>query len=248
MITTRSDGREKKRANAPIGGYKLSCCCGWDGGTCRIFKDAEKVFAAHVESVARYLCKSCDADISTETPQNRKLRECTACRKDRRAKELEKATKEGATEHRAKRRDAFIRSKYGMREEDLQLILMFQNNECKICGSPIVPGTKSGLHIDHCHRTGRIRGLLCIGCNMGLGSFKDDPSALLNAIAYLFTEPTIGHEYQIPYHERLTDSAKKANSMPSKQEMVAIMRRLCNRLELDDAAERKRSDVGDIAA
>ncbi len=39
--------------------------------------------------------------------------------------------------------------------------------------------------VDHCHKTGKIRGLLCASCNGGLGLFKDNPQALANAILYL---------------------------------------------------------------
>lgn len=52
---------------------------------------------------------------------------------------------------------------------------------CKICNR--IPENK--LHVDHCHETGKIRGLLCGGCNVGLGHFGDDPERLKYAAAYL---------------------------------------------------------------
>lgn len=52
--------------------------------------------------------------------------------------------------------------------------------QCVICG---VETTK--LVVDHCHKTGSIRGLLCTNCNLGLGHFKDDPLLLEFAIQYL---------------------------------------------------------------
>lgn len=55
-----------------------------------------------------------------------------------------------------------------------------QNGRCLICGE----GSRR-LEIDHCHTTGRVRGLLCIYCNTGLGRFKDNPALLARAIAYL---------------------------------------------------------------
>ena len=51
--------------------------------------------------------------------------------------------------------------------------------QCEICGE----GGK--LHLDHCHNTGRIRGLLCMRCNTAIGRMYDDPDLLKKAIAYL---------------------------------------------------------------
>ena len=58
-----------------------------------------------------------------------------------------------------------------------------QEGRCAICGEE--PSTKRGLAIDHCHITGKVRGLLCHGCNIGIGSMKDSAVLLLKAIRYL---------------------------------------------------------------
>ncbi len=58
---------------------------------------------------------------------------------------------------------------------------------CEICGTykpPTRLGGK-GQHIDHCHKTGRVRGTLCDDCNRGMGSFKDDSERLRSAADYL---------------------------------------------------------------
>ena len=59
-----------------------------------------------------------------------------------------------------------------------------QGGKCAICGTQYVLGLKR-LALDHCHETGRIRGLLCGSCNRGLGLFRDNPERLRKAIEYL---------------------------------------------------------------
>jgi hypothetical protein len=61
-------------------------------------------------------------------------------------------------------------------------LLSAQDGRCAICGAE--RGTRR-LAIDHDHTTGFIRGLLCVRCNTGLGSFRDDPELLRKAIEYL---------------------------------------------------------------
>ena len=63
-------------------------------------------------------------------------------------------------------------------------LLKNQNNKCAICKSTN-PSGKGNFHVDHCHKTGKIRGLLCHHCNLGLGNFKDDTELLNIAIEYL---------------------------------------------------------------
>ncbi|MGW1805885.1 endonuclease VII domain-containing protein [Streptomyces sp. NPDC002078] len=54
-----------------------------------------------------------------------------------------------------------------------------QRGLCAIClAAPAV-------HVDHCHNTGRVRGVLCFNCNSGLGLLRDDPDAVRRAAAYL---------------------------------------------------------------
>jgi hypothetical protein len=62
-----------------------------------------------------------------------------------------------------------------------------QHGECAICGrsTPGGPNRHDRLYVDHDHATGRVRGLLCMRCNVGLGYFRDDPELLATAIAYL---------------------------------------------------------------
>jgi hypothetical protein len=73
--------------------------------------------------------------------------------------------------------------KYGVTKEFLIELYQKQEGKCKICGEK--PSTQRGLHIDHCHTTGSVRGLLCHGCNVGIGAMKENPEILSKAIEYL---------------------------------------------------------------
>jgi len=69
--------------------------------------------------------------------------------------------------------------------EDYERILTEQNGACSICGTDQPGVGRLRLVVDHCHATGRVRGLLCSNCNAGLGYFRDNPSLLASAISYL---------------------------------------------------------------
>jgi hypothetical protein len=73
--------------------------------------------------------------------------------------------------------------KYGVTKDYLIDLYQKQDGKCAICGEE--PRTQRGLHVDHCHGSGKVRGLLCHGCNTALGSFKDDENRLTKAIEYI---------------------------------------------------------------
>lgn len=72
--------------------------------------------------------------------------------------------------------------RYGLTVAEFDAMKAAQEERCAICRQDVV------LCVDHCHTTGRIRGLLCHACNHGLGNFKDNPALLLAAVAYLEKE------------------------------------------------------------
>lgn len=76
--------------------------------------------------------------------------------------------------------------RHGMTLNDYENMLSKQDGKCAICGSH-KSGKKNSnrLSIDHCHKTGKVRGLLCQQCNLGIGCLKDDITILENALAYL---------------------------------------------------------------
>lgn len=79
-------------------------------------------------------------------------------------------------------------TKYGASIEEIQKRLTEQDFTCAICSKPIsytAEAKRDVPHIDHCHQTGSIRGLLCLTCNTGLGMFQDSSELLEKAITYL---------------------------------------------------------------
>lgn len=74
-----------------------------------------------------------------------------------------------------------IKNRYGITEKDFNKRLEQQKNLCAICFKK--PNTR--LHIDHCHKTSKVRGLLCGNCNRALGLLKDNTMFLAKAIEYL---------------------------------------------------------------
>lgn len=73
---------------------------------------------------------------------------------------------------------------YDMSIEEYNALLYKQGHACAICRKT-EPGGKGRWHIDHSHQTGKVRGLLCAMCNVGLGNFYDDAALLGGAIKYL---------------------------------------------------------------
>ncbi|WP_460458771.1 endonuclease VII domain-containing protein [Angustibacter peucedani] len=74
-----------------------------------------------------------------------------------------------------------LKRRYGLTAEDVESMRAEQRGLCAICRRVLGPGA----HVDHDHRTGAVRGLLCFTCNVGLGNFKDDPGRLEQAARYL---------------------------------------------------------------
>ncbi len=80
-------------------------------------------------------------------------------------------------------REGHLKRKYGLSLEQYETMLISQEGGCAICGTPPRDGVP--LHVDHDHKTGRIRGLLCFTCNNALGDFGDDPGLLEAALRYV---------------------------------------------------------------
>jgi len=102
----------------------------------------------------------------------------TQCRLARKQKYAEQA--------QSKDYNASLRAKrYGITLEQLEALEEACNHQCQICGMHEKDAPKGRLHVDHCHETGQVRGLLCCNCNQGLGKFQDKVALLNRASEYL---------------------------------------------------------------
>lgn len=134
----------------------------------------QKRLASQREKVKRYRIRHPDRSIEQHRkyrsdPMN-KLKEKEYYQKNR-----EKQLRWG-WEHK-------LKTRYGITVQDYEQMLEDQKGTCFLCKKSPTPKRK--LSIDHCHKSGKVRALLCMTCNAGLGSFKDDTKLLARAIKYL---------------------------------------------------------------
>lgn len=79
-------------------------------------------------------------------------------------------------------KEANLRRLYGISIHDFNVLLADQDGRCAIC---CTPNPQRSWHVDHCHDSGEIRGILCNLCNVGIGAFKENQDALEMARIYL---------------------------------------------------------------
>ena len=116
------------------------------------------------------------------------MKKCTQCGAVKEKKDFSKA-KHGKDGLKSQCKDCSrsyeMQRVYGITLDTYDAMLAAQNGRCAICNTET---TKGRFAIDHCHTTGKVRGLLCFDCNTGIGKLKDDPSLLLTAYNYLTNE------------------------------------------------------------
>lgn len=122
----------------------------------------------------------------------------------------------GTPEGRRRKKHNQLRLKYGIGMTDYDRMLALQNGVCAICGGVNAPAAKRGLvpalHVDHTHKTGAVRGLLCEQCNRGLGMFRDDPERLRTAITYLEDHAKVQQAPTANDHQTINGSESSISS------------------------------------
>lgn len=113
-------------------------------------------------------------------------------RNARRRERCKRHARQGRLRNPRVARNAKLRYAFGVGLVEYERLLAAQGGGCAICGAVVSDRWRRRLAVDHCHDTGRVRGLLCARCNFGLGQFRDDPGLLARAIAYLQAGPLVG--------------------------------------------------------
>ena len=132
-----------------------------------------------------YKCKRCGENkLLTEyyKTTDRKSGHKTICKSCIKADPLTDKRKKQMKEYGAA---YHLKKTYNLTQEDYNLKLKEQNHKCGICGIDELEAPKQKLCVDHCHTTGKIRGLLCHNCNVSIGLLKESINTLSKAIAYL---------------------------------------------------------------
>jgi hypothetical protein len=131
------------------------------------------------------VCTTCNIEKPTEAfykRVDRPLKRTSSCKKCRKTKQQKAWIPK-------QQKDYKLRNYFGIYLEDYNSMLENQNHLCKICNKAETARSNTGyvkdLAVDHCHKTGKIRGLLCQSCNVGLGHFDDSLDKLESAIKYL---------------------------------------------------------------
>lgn len=112
---------------------------------------------------------------------------CNAARntpegKAKRKLEHQRARKKNPELHRW----SWLKAKYGLMKHDYEAMLQEQNGRCKICDAlPTGLGVGKILEVDHCHKTNRVRGLICRRCNTAIAYLESEPSLLAKMVSYL---------------------------------------------------------------
>ena len=130
-----------------------------------------------------HICTKCNIPKkNSEYPKktgDRRLRKyssiCKLCNKDRWKKYI-RSPKES--------KEYKLKYFFNLSYNDWELLKIKQNNSCAICNKSQDTLTKT-MAVDHDHNTGKIRGLLCDSCNLGLGKFQDNIEILENALKYM---------------------------------------------------------------
>ena len=125
--------------------------------------------------------------MSSKVDRARYMREWLARSPENRKKNVQRATQwraDNLSRAQINKRRRDLKARYGMTIQEWDALFDLQGRQCAICLSA-TPGPKGRWHTDHCHATGRVRGILCAKCNFMIGAAQDAPYVLRRAADYV---------------------------------------------------------------
>jgi len=136
----------------------------------------------------KYWVCQCDCgneiEVRGDSITSGKSRSCGCLQKDELALRKKHGYRYGSDSYKTHHKDLRLQRKYGITLEDYFEIIDSQDGQCAICGTGISELDHTA-HLDHCHDTGKVRGVLCRRCNTGIGMLNDDSELLIKAAEYL---------------------------------------------------------------
>ncbi len=125
------------------------------------------------------ICSNCgiDKELSCFYPRNNRKKKYTSWCKDCLKVHRDKYAKRARVVRRCRM--------FNITEYELNELYRIHDSKCAICGIRECDTKKGSLCVDHDHKSGKVRGLLCDDCNVGIGRLKDSTENLNNAIKYL---------------------------------------------------------------
>jgi len=177
-------GRPAKYPSDPTGTTKRCTKCGAVRDLDGFYADAGGVLGR--VSACKECCKktarACSLKILASRAETAAVRECAGCKVVKPAAEFSpsKYAKSGLQSYcktcrRPRRRWWQLKQAYGIDRTAYERMLAAQGGLCAICLDAPGATPKGVLFVDHCHKTGKVRGLLCESCNLGIGKLKDNP-------------------------------------------------------------------------
>lgn len=148
-------------------------CC-----TCKVLKPAGEFHVIRKSGKLRPYCRDCQRERARKNYGVNKVRILEANRRYR-------TRPENIAKHRARVRRWHYKTNYGITESDKRFLEQSQGNRCAICQTHFSELDQRRIHVDHCHSTGKIRGILCHCCNQVLAQAHDMPAVLKAAAKYL---------------------------------------------------------------
>lgn len=140
------------------------------------------------------ICKKCNIEKDNDCFRARKdssigyqywCRECENIANKARYKPKPKRVSKALPDTKERKFKRMIKHRYNLTTEEYESMYLKQNKSCAICYKKLQLGSPKGLYIDHNHKTGKVRGLLCPSCNSAIGKLKEDIDIFKRAIDYL---------------------------------------------------------------